>query len=130
MSLDTIIGAVVAIVVGGIFTGIQIRAATSKIVAEREKTLQETQNVRVEREAKLDEIIRGQDEKISVLKKQIDVQEDEIKQMRERVVELESQLNERDNLVEDFREYVAKLVIIMRAAKLDVPEFKPRKLHK
>ena len=122
--------AIVTIVVGGYFGGLQAREAIKKITAERNKTDQEAISERVEREKRLNDIIEKQDIKIAALTEIVDRLEIEIRQAKTLIVTLEGQLRERDDLVEDFRDYVGKLVIIMRAARLDVPEFLPRRGQK
>jgi len=132
--ISLVVSSVIAIVVGGYFGGVKAREESRKLAAEREKSEQESINQRVEREQRLNEIIEAQDAKISAItKSNADLAEsnaalvEDMRRTKILIVTLEKQLLEREELVQDFRDYVEKLVIIMRAAALDVPQFQPRR---
>ena len=128
--LSIAVTAIVTIVVGGYWGGAQAREAVKKMAAERKVVEQKEITERVEREQRLNEIIEKQDAKISLLSGMVEGLEKDIRSAKELIVTMEGQLRERNELIEDFRDYVGKLVILMRAAKLDVPEFLPRKGQK
>ena len=132
--ISLVVSSVIAIVVGGYFGGVKAREESRKLAAEREKSEQESINQRVEREQRLNEIIEAQDAKIAAItKSNADLAEsnaalvEDMRRTKILIVTLEKQLLEREELVQDFRDYVEKLVIIMRAAALDVPQFQPRR---
>ena len=128
--LSIAVTAIVTIVVGGYWGGAQAREAVKKMAAERKVVEQKEITERVEREQRLNEIIEKQDAKIPLLSGVVEGLEKDIRSAKELIVTMEGQLRERNELIEDFRDYVGKLVILMRAAKLDVPEFLPRKGQK
>ena len=132
--ISLVVSSAIAIIVGGYFGGAKAREEIKKLSAEREKSEQESINQRVEREQRLNEIIEAQDAKIAAItKSNADLAEsnaalvEDMRRTKILIVTLEKQLLEREELVQDFRDYVEKLVIIMRAAALDVPQFQPRR---
>ena len=132
--ISLFVSSAIAIIVGGYFGGAKAREEIKKLAAEREKSEQESINQRVEREQRLNEIIEAQDAKIAAItKSNADLTEsnavlvEDMRRTKILIVTLEKQLLEREELVQDFRDYVEKLVIIMRAAALDVPQFQPRR---
>jgi len=132
--ISIVVSSAIAIIVGGYFGGAKAREEIKKLSAEREKSEQESINQRVEREQRLNEIIEAQDAKIAAItKSNADLAEsnavlvEDMRRTKILIVTLEKQLLEREELVQDFRDYVEKLVIIMRAAALDVPQFQPRR---
>ena len=132
--ISFVVSSAIAIIVGGYFGGAKAREEIKKLSAEREKSEQESINQRVEREQRLNEIIEAQDAKIAAItKSNADLAEsnavlaEDMRRTKILIVTLEKQLLEREELVQDFRDYVEKLVIIMRAAALDVPQFQPRR---
>lgn len=108
MSIETIIslGALIVAIAGAIYSGRKSSADIAKTKLETEQLLRRMLDEETVKRSNL---------------------ETKINEMNTVVVTMEGQLRERDELVEDFREYVSKLVIIMRAAHLDVPQFQPRK---
>ena len=128
--LSIAVTAIVTIVVGGYWGGLKAREEINKLASERKVVEQKEITERVEREQRLNEIIEKQDTKISSLSNLVESLEKDIRAAKELIVTMEGQLRERNELIEDFRDYVGKLVILMRAAKLDVPEFLPRKGQK
>ena len=132
--ISLVVSSAIAIIVGGYFGGAKAREEIKKLSAEREKSEQESINQRVEREQRLNEIIEAQDAKIAAITKgNAELAEsnavlvEDMRRTKILIVTLEKQLLEREELVQDFRDYVEKLVIIMRAAALDVPQFQPRR---
>ena len=132
--ISLVVSSAIAIIVGGYFGGAKAREEIKKLSAEREKSEQESINQRVEREQRLNEIIEAQDAKIAAItKSNADLAEsnavlvEDMRRTKILIVTLEKQLLEREELVQDFRDYVEKLVIIMQAAALDVPQFQPRR---
>ena len=118
MSIETYIsiGALIVAIAGAIVSSRKSSADIEKTKLETEKLLR----------SMLDDETKNRQE----LEKQIEDLKKSIKQANELIVVLEGQLRERDDLVEDFRDYVGKLVILMKAARLDVPEFYPRRGQK
>ena len=132
--ISLVVSSAIAIIVGGYFGGAKAREEIKKLSAEREKSEQESINQRVEREQRLNEIIEAQDAKIAAItKSNADLAEsnavlvEDMRRTKILIVTLEKQLLDREELVQDFRDYVEKLVIIMQAAALDVPQFQPRR---
>ena len=118
MSIETYLsfGALIVAIVGAIVSSRKSSADIAKTKLETEKLLREMLN---------DETLKRK-----ALEGQVESLESSVRHANELIVTLEGQLRERDDLVEDFRDYVGKLVVIMRAARLDVPEFLPRRGQK
>ena len=119
--ISLVVSSAIAIIVGGYFGGAKAREEIKKLSAEREKSEQESINQRVEREQRLNEIIEAQDAKIAAItKSNADLAEsnaalvEDMRRTKILIVTLEKQLLEREELVQDFRDYVEKLVIIIR----------------
>ena len=118
MSIETYLsfGALIVAIVGAVVSSRKSSADIAKTKLETEKLLREMLN---------DETLKRK-----ALEGQVESLESSVRHANELIVTLEGQLRERDDLVEDFRDYVGKLVVIMRAARLDVPEFLPRRGQK
>ena len=112
MSIETYLsfGALIVAIVGAIVSSRKSSADIAKTKLETEKLLREMLN---------DETLKRK-----ALEGQVESLESSVRHANELIVTLEGQLRERDDLVEDFRDYVGKLVVIMRAARLDVPDRK------
>ena len=115
MSIETYLsfGALIVAIVGAIISSRKSSADIAKTKIETEKLLREMLDAETLKRKELE----GQVENLEI----------SVRHTNELIVTLEGQLRERDDLVEDFRDYVGKLVVIMRAARLDVPEFLPRR---
>ena len=80
-----VIGSLITVVVSGYLGGKQAREAISETVAKRIKAEQETENIRVEREQKLNEIIEKQDKSIADLRADAEAKDKRLSELGETV---------------------------------------------